>query len=294
MKFYDSQRRTKRSPFLFLRAIDKCLVLCYVVLIKIRDLAGAKSNLNKLILITIKRRRKVIRKFLVLLILVVFAACGNDNNGDNSGGNSSGNGNGDVVSLTRIYLAPTDQTTEIRTTVQYSALGVYSDNTNRDITDEVVWTSSDPAVATISADGLATAVAVGSTEINATLSGVSETTTLVVIRLVPISIAITPLHQIVAVGETQQFTATGTYASGSTKDLTNEVAWTLSDPAVATIGADGLATADAVGSTEICASYEGVSTSGKNNAVLSVCDDRLGCVPLKLETSCGSGKGIKN
>lgn len=53
-------------------------------------------------------------------------------------------------------------------TQQYTALGTYADNSQQDITALVVWTSSDPGVATITSAGLATAVAVGTTGITAT------------------------------------------------------------------------------------------------------------------------------
>jgi len=46
------------------------------------------------------------------------------------------------------------------------------------------------------------------------------------------SIAVTPSAPTLAVGATQQFTATGTYSDGSTQDLTPQVTWASSSPAV--------------------------------------------------------------
>lgn len=58
----------------------------------------------------------------------------------------------------------------------------------------------------------------------------------------------------VALGGTDQFTATGNYSDGSTKDLTMNVTWTSGTPSVATIGAHtGLATAVTTGSSVITA-----------------------------------------
>lgn len=73
------------------------------------------------------------------------------------------------------------------------------------------------------------------------------------------SVSISPSAASAAVGATQQFTALGTYADGSTKTLTNAL-WTSSSPGVATIGGgSGLATGIAVGTTTITASSSGRS-----------------------------------
>lgn len=73
------------------------------------------------------------------------------------------------------------------------------------------------------------------------------------------SIAVSPSAASAAIGATQQFTALGTYADGSTKTLTNAL-WTSSSPGVATIGGgSGLATGIAVGTTTITAGSSGRS-----------------------------------
>lgn len=74
------------------------------------------------------------------------------------------------------------------------------------------------------------------------------------------SIAIAPSTQVLnSVGATVQFTAIGTYVQGShppsTKDITNQVAWSSSNAAVVTVSSSGLATAVAPGSpnvTNVC------------------------------------------
>ena len=64
--------------------------------------------------------------------------------------------------------------------------------------------------------------------------------------------------QYIPIGLTQQFTATGHYSDGSTKDLTTSVTWSSSDITVATIsnsaGSNGLATGVGPGATVIQAS----------------------------------------
>ena len=56
------------------------------------------------------------------------------------------------------------------------------------------------------------------------------------------AVAITPSNPTLTVGTNQQFTATGTYSDGSTKNITSQVTWTSSNTSVATINAAGVAT----------------------------------------------------
>ncbi len=89
------------------------------------------------------------------------------------------------------------------------------------------------------------------------------------VTVVPLtSITVTPTTAALDNNETQQFTATGNYASGNTKDLTSVATWASSEPTLATINSSGLATASATGSgnTNITATYEGLTS---NTAVLS-------------------------
>ncbi len=67
-----------------------------------------------------------------------------------------------------------------------------------------------------------------------------------------LSIAVTPAAPSIVLGETQQFTATGTYTLG-TADITDVVTWASHNPSVATIDAAGLATSLAAGTTAITA-----------------------------------------
>ncbi len=78
------------------------------------------------------------------------------------------------------------------------------------------------------------------------------------------AIQVTPQHPSIASGLTQQFTATGTYTDNSTQNLTSAVTWSSSDTSVATInnasGSSGLASAAAIGTTNISASLSGVTS----------------------------------
>jgi YVTN family beta-propeller protein len=75
------------------------------------------------------------------------------------------------------------------------------------------------------------------------------------------TISVTPAQQSIAVGATQQFTATGHYSDGSTQNLTSSVTWTSNPTTVATINATGLATAAGPGAATISASLGTIITN---------------------------------
>jgi trimeric autotransporter adhesin len=67
------------------------------------------------------------------------------------------------------------------------------------------------------------------------------------------SIQISPSTASISLGQNQQFTATGHYSDGSSKDITNSVTWASSNTGVATISGSGLATSHSIGSATISA-----------------------------------------
>jgi uncharacterized protein YjdB len=163
--------------------------------------------------------------------------------------------------LKSITTAPSAPSISVGATQQFSATAGYSDGSTKDVSGTVAWASSSTTVATVSATGLATAVATGATTITATLSGLSGSSSLTVAAPAITSIAVTPSSASVAVGATQQFTATATYSDGSTKDVTNKSTWASSFPKTATISETGFGTTLSSGVTTISASLSGITGS---------------------------------
>jgi hypothetical protein len=73
------------------------------------------------------------------------------------------------------------------------------------------------------------------------------------------SIAITPTFASTGMGETRQFTATGSYSDGHTQNVTATVSWDSSVAQVASIDSQGVATGVAGGSTTITATLGSIS-----------------------------------
>ena len=155
---------------------------------------------------------------------------------------------------------------------QFTATGTYSDNSAKNLTASVTWTSSNLTVATISntagSNGLATPIAAGTTTIMAALGNVSASATLAVTTTLE-SITVTPVNASIAAGTKQQFTATGTFSDGPQTDITTSVIWTSSNGSVATIDAAGKAAALAAGTTTITAMSGSISNSASLQVTLA-------------------------
>jgi len=89
-----------------------------------------------------------------------------------------------TVTLSSISLLPSAPTIAVGTAQQFMATGTYSDQSTKDLTTQVTWSSANTAVATIStlsgSNGLTTALAAGTSTISATLAGVTGRTQLTV------------------------------------------------------------------------------------------------------------------
>ena len=167
--------------------------------------------------------------------------------------------------LVSIAITPANPTISLSTNQQFTATGTYTDNTTQNLTNSATWSSSNTGVATVSSTGLAASKAQGSTTITAIFGTVSGSTTLTVSPPVLVSIAVTPTNPSIALGTSQQFTATGTYADGSTANITTQVTWSSSSTTNATVSnsapTQGLAQSVAVGSSAITATLNSISGS---------------------------------
>jgi len=158
--------------------------------------------------------------------------------------------------LRSITIAPARSSLAVAATIQFTATGTYGDRRTRSLAS-ASWSSSATDMATISAVGPATAVAPGTTKITATSEGVSGTTSLSLeVERTRVSIAVGRADPSLVVGNTIQFTATGTFNEGSVEILTGLVMWSSTAPGVASINSGGLATGSATGDTTITASSQ--------------------------------------
>jgi uncharacterized protein YjdB len=172
------------------------------------------------------------------------------------------NGKGTGPILESISVTPVTASVIVADTQQFTATGTYSDGSTKNLTTTASWTSSSTSTATVGVHtGLAKGVAAGTATITATSAKISGSATLTVSAAVLTSIAVTPSTPSVAAGKTQQFTATGTYNNGTTKNLTSTATWTSSTTSIATVSSSGLATSIAQGTATITATSGTISGS---------------------------------
>lgn len=139
-----------------------------------------------------------------------------------------------VTNKTISSLALTLGATSISTSVTTSAsvIANYSDGSSEDVTDSVSFSSSDISVAIISNSqstmGQINPVAIGSTTISASLSGVNTSETLNVTGASLVSIAVETNNSLLSSGVNAYFRAMGTYDDASVVDITSSVTWSLS------------------------------------------------------------------
>ena len=188
-----------------------------------------------------------------------------------------------VISLSSITVTPASPILGgVGSTQQFIAIGTYSNTSIKDITSQVTWGSSNTAIATISSTGLATSVAVGNTNITATMSGTtSPPVSLKVIAPTLSSVDITPASPSnLAAGFSQNFRVIGTYSDGSTTDVTSQVTWASSNTAVATISSTGTVTGVATGTVSITASVSGIISPSVSLTVVAPIVSAIAITPV--------------
>lgn len=135
---------------------------------------------------------------------------------------------------------------------------------NHPVSPEVTWVSSDPAIVTVE-DGKLSAVGFGKAKVTAKLQNGAKATVTVTVAPPITDIAIERTLYKVKPGKTKALNLLLTPAESG-----EEIIWTSSDPAIATVSADGTVTGVAYGTVTITAKgkYSGLSAKCK----VKVCD----------------------
>jgi trimeric autotransporter adhesin len=202
--------------------------------------------------------KKALFLFAAALFILSLSSCG--------GGTSViTNAPQNQAELASLSITPADATIAQGTNLEFTATGIYSDNTTQDLTAYVTWGSTDASNALFLASGQIHGRAAGRITITARHGRISGSTTLTITQATLVSIAVTPPNPSIAGGTSQQFTAIGTFSDDSTQDITKYVQWDSSSPSVATIGNSvgyqGVAAATTAGRTTITAASGSITAS---------------------------------
>ena len=124
----------------------------------------------------------------------------------------------------------------------------------------VLWSSSAPAVATVSSTGRLAAVSAGSSTITATIDGKSGAAAVTVSPVAIGTVTVAPGSATVAIGGAVDLVATVRDVNGAVV-TGRAVSWSSGTPSVAAVSTSGRVTAVAAGSSTITATADGVAGS---------------------------------
>ena len=186
-----------------------------------------------------------------------------------------------TATLQSITISPATTVLAPASTLNYQAIGTYSDLSTQYLSAIATWSSSDTTKVTITPhSGVATGQSAGQANITAAYQGVTSNAGAVVVEQFPlVSISILPATASVPEGVGIPFTATGTFQDGSTQNLTSSVTWATGQSSVATISnapgqQQGLATGVAPGQSSITAVFAGIvgnaSLTVTNATIMSI------------------------
>ncbi|RLF27085.1 MAG: hypothetical protein DRN14_05860 [Thermoplasmata archaeon] len=171
------------------------------------------------------------------------------------------------ATLESIQVTPARVKVPMGTKDFYSAIGYYSDGSSVNVTSLSTWISSSSSVVSVVASGVnagfAKALSLGTSNVTATLDGITSNAAAVVVSAASLDeIWILPsAEQSVAKGATFQFSVMAKYSDLTQKDITLEATLRSSKTQIATIETNnamaGLAYGVSVGDTEINALYQG-------------------------------------
>ncbi|MDF2774227.1 MAG: Ig domain protein group 2 domain protein [Geminicoccaceae bacterium] len=164
--------------------------------------------------------------------------------------------------------------------LQLSVTSANGASTSAVASAEVHWASSDPAIATVSEEGVVQALVAGDVTLLATIDNVTSTAAVRVNKTSVDAVSITPTNSTVDPGETTQLEAVvfddaGRVISGK------KLNWRSSNDAIASVDDDGVVTGSTKGSTVITVQAEG----RKATATINVLAVPVATVSASLGTS---------
>lgn len=171
------------------------------------------------------------------------------------------------ILITSLAINPNQSAIDVGMTQQLSTGIAPADATNQ----AVAWSSSNTDIATVSASGLVTGVAAGTTTITVyTKDGSKKTAqasiTVTSNKILITSLAVSPSKAGITLNETQQLSATIMPADATVQTLT----WTSSNTNVATVSASGLVTGVTAGTATITVSSQDRSNKTGNHYCNSI------------------------
>jgi hypothetical protein len=172
-----------------------------------------------------------------------------------------------TATLSSIAVVPSGTTTTpvvigVGSSLTFQAVGTYSDGTTQSVTGLATWSSTDTMVVSLSGS-TATGQSAGNANVTASYRGVTSSHSYVVVPgAALLSIAINVPNANLPEGVSENLQAVGTFADGSTQDLTINATWASSQSNLAIVsnapGRQGVVSGVSTGQTTITAVFSGI------------------------------------
>jgi hypothetical protein len=160
--------------------------------------------------------------------------------------------------LISISISPQNLSLPIGLGSKLSATANFVDGSTINFTNQVVWSSSTPSVATIGSSGTTTSVSQGRSTITASFGIFTASTNVTVSGPMLVSAVISPQGLFLPPNNSQQLTLIGSYSDGTSQDVTSSASWASSASNVANVSSTGLITASSTGTATISATVGGL------------------------------------
>ncbi|MGE5702989.1 MAG: Ig-like domain-containing protein [Clostridia bacterium] len=161
------------------------------------------------------------------------------------------------LDVTKLEIQPSNLQVEVGQVEQLTLTATLSNKKTQDVTEQAIWESSEPTVATIDESGKLTAMASGTTVITAAYGGKTTEITVEVNEAKEIKrLSASKQKVTVAAGKEQSIKLTATYKDHSKKVVTEQAKWSSEDETIATVN-NGVIIGKAKGNVKIKAKYQG-------------------------------------
>jgi uncharacterized protein YjdB len=199
---------------------------------------------------------------------------------------------------TGLVVTPSSASLRVSQAQQFVAVVTYDDGTAQTVTNAASWTTSNPAVASVTSGGgpgggggrgLATGLAAGTVSVTASYGGFSDSADLTVTDPPLSFVQVTPPSPNIPVGANLQLVATAVFSDNTTRNVTALATWKSSSPAIAVVmnsgAVMGRVSGVAAGSATITATWQ--SMSGTSNVTVAESIRSITVTPASASTVVG-------
>jgi len=164
-----------------------------------------------------------------------------------------------------IVVTPDEVVLPVGSSLQLEALGLNDARESMKLTDAVEWSSSEPAVVSVSnglsEEGVLQGLSAGTATIVATFEGIESAPSRIKVTSASLErLIINQASIVLEIGKTAQLSAEATFSDGSSSNASSQVRWITGDGSVVQFDDDGLLEGIGLGSTHVRVEWEGVAS----------------------------------